>query len=202
MLVAVIALAGVWVTAGVFRIAHLPPGSIDRWWNSAMASTDTPTAHAVAAALAVIGTGLPAAALAIVVGALVGAARGWGWGVFVPVASIISSLDVSGMKSLAMRTRPDPAYGLFNAFPSGHTGNAALLGVVVFLLVRQVAVRILAIAWFITMAWSRTELHAHWLTDVLAAIVAGAAAAVILLAACHVVIHRSDRRGVDSEVPA
>ena len=194
VLLAALALTGVWLIAALFRIAHLPPGPVDQWWNALMASTADPTAHSFALALAVIGTGLPGAALAVVVGVLVGAVRGWAWGAFVVAASIISALDVAGMKTLAMRARPDGAFGLLNAFPSGHTAYAALLGGVVFLLVRHVALRSLAIVWFITMAWSRTALHAHWLTDVLAAIVAGAATAVLLLAACQGVIRRRSRR--------
>lgn len=178
-----LALAAMWVVAGLFRIVHPAPGPLDHWWDTLMASAGDPVTRAVAATLAVIGTGLPASAIAVVLGVVIGAVRGWGWGVFVVVASSVSALDVAGMKSLAMRARPDPAYGLMNAFPSGHTANAALLGSVVFLLVRHVAVRCLAVAWFVAMAWSRTALHAHWLTDVLAGIVVGVATAVLLLAA-------------------
>ena len=179
------ALIAVWIASAVFRIDHLAPGPVDRWWNALMSSTAGPETHAAASALAVIGTGIPASALAVVVGVLVGVVRGWAWGAFLVGASILSALDVSGMKMLAMRTRPDASFGSLNAFPSGHTANAALLGAVVFLLVRQFAVRSLAIVWFLAMAWSRTALHAHWLTDVLAAIVAGTATAVLLLAACQ-----------------
>ena len=200
MLVAALALAGVWLAAAIFRIAHLPPGPVDRWWNALMTSTADPVAHALAVTLAVIGTGLPASALAVVVGILVGAVRGWAWGALVVAASIVSALDVAGMKTLAMRTRPDSAFGLLNAFPSGHTANAALLGSIVFLLVRHVVVRSLAIVWFITMAWSRTALHAHWLTDVLAAIVAGAATAVLLLAACQRAVGSGRRPKSSAEV--
>ena len=191
---AALALTGVWIAAAIFRIARLSPGPVDQWWNGVMTSSATPAAHAVAATLAVIGTGLPGSALAVVVGCLVGAVRGWVWGAFVVAASVISALDVAGMKALAMRTRPDPAFGLFNAFPSGHTANAALLGTVVLILIRQLAVRALAVAWIVAMAWSRTALHAHWLTDVLAAVVAGAATAVLLSAACRALLARRDRR--------
>ena len=192
-LIAALALSGVWLTAALFRIVHLPPGPIDRWWDMLMTSTANPVTHTVAAAFAVIGTGLPASVLAVVVGVAIGSVRGWAWGAFVVAASIISPLDVTGMKTLAMRTRPDPAFGLLNAFPSGHTANAALLGSVLILLVRHVAVRSAAIVWMLAMAWSRTALHAHWLTDVLAGMVTGAATAVLLLAAFQVVVRRMRR---------
>ncbi|GAA4751569.1 hypothetical protein GCM10025783_25240 [Amnibacterium soli] len=201
-LVAALALMAVWGAAAIFRIAHPSPAPADQWWNGLMTSSAGPATHAVAAALAVVGTGLPGSALAVVVGVLVSAVRGWVWGAFVLAASLISALDVAGMKTLAMRARPDAAFGLFNSFPSGHTANAALLGTVVFLLIRRIAVRVLAVGWIVAMAWSRTALHAHWLTDVLAAVVAGAATAILLSAACRARLAGRDRRRsmVDSVV--
>ncbi|GAA2750122.1 phosphatase PAP2 family protein [Amnibacterium kyonggiense] len=195
MLGAAVALAGVWGLAALIRVTHAQPGAVDRWWDALMTAVDGPTAHAVAAALGVVGTGLPASALAVAVGVLIGAVRGWAWGVFVPAASIVGELDVSGMKALALRARPDAAFGVLNAFPSGHTANAALLGTAVVLLIRHLVVRSAAIAWIVAMAWSRTELHAHWLTDVLAAIAVGAATAILLVAACLAVGMAVDRSG-------
>ncbi|WP_133764142.1 phosphatase PAP2 family protein [Amnibacterium kyonggiense] len=159
-----------------------------------MTATTSPFGHAAAATLAVLGTGLPGAAVAVVVGVLIGVLRGWAWGAFVIVASVVSALDVSGMKLLAHRARPDSTFGLFNAFPSGHTANAALLGTVVLLLTRSVVVRVLAVIWIVAMAWSRTALHAHWLSDVLAAVMAGVATAVLLFALSWSLVH-ANRRG-------
>lgn len=194
MLVAAIALLAMWGAALWFRVAQSPPGPVDTGWNALTTAAGTPATHAVAATLAVIGTGLPGTVLAVVLGLLVGASRGWAWGVLVPLASTISALDVSGMKTLAMRTRPDPAFGLLNAFPSGHTTYAALLGGLVVLLVRPVAGRVLGVVWVVAMAWSRTALHAHWLTDVLAGAVTGAATAVLLVAATRLVLDRAAAR--------
>lgn len=187
------ALAAIWLIAALFRIVHPGPGTIDVWWNTLMTGSTGPTTHAIASVLAVMGTGLPAAALAVLVGLLLGIFRGWAWGVCVVAASLVSALDVAGMKTLAHRTRPDPAFGLHNAFPSGHTANAALLGVIVFLLVSHRAVRAISILWFLTMAWSRTALHAHWMTDVVAAVIAGTASAVLLVALTRVLANRSGR---------
>lgn len=194
---ALAALAGVWCVSAGFRVAQPAPGPIDRWWDAVMVSIDSPWAHGLATTLAVVGSGLPASGLAVVLGVLVGAVRGWVWGVVLVVSSIISALDVAGMKALAQRARPDPAFGLLNAFPSGHTANAAVLGSIVFLLVGKLLVRAAAVVWMLAMAWSRTELHAHWLTDVLAAIVVGAATAILLVTVAsglRATMHRSHSR--------
>ena len=75
-LIAALALAGMWLAAALFRILHLPPGPIDRWWDMLMASTANPVTHTLAAALAVIGTGIPASVLAVVVGIAIGSSGG------------------------------------------------------------------------------------------------------------------------------
>ncbi|MGN6445288.1 phosphatase PAP2 family protein [Amnibacterium sp.] len=139
----------------------------------------------MAEALAVVGTGRPATALVVATGALIGAARGWHWGASVGAVSIISVLNVAGLEALARRSRPDAAYGVLNAFPSGHTTFASLLGSVVILFAPRASIRGVAIAWISAMAWSRTYLRAHWLTDVLAAILIGSAEAVLMVAAVH-----------------
>ena len=102
-----------------------------------------------------------------------------------------------------MRARPDSAYGIGTSFPSGHTANAALLGVVVILLVRHLAVRIPVAAYVVAMAWSRTALHAHWLTDVLGGLVVGAATAVLLHALWSALLGRREvHRGGVRRPPA
>lgn len=180
-----VALTGVWCTSALFRIADPPPGPIDRTWDAVTTSASGRAARRLAEGMAVVGTGPPATALVVVVGALIGATRGWFWGACVGATSLISVLDRAGLRSLARRARPDAAYGVLDAFPSGHTTFAALLGTVVILFERRTAVRTAAIAFIVVMAWSRTRLRAHWLTDVLGAIALGSAEAVLLLAAAH-----------------
>lgn len=183
--VAAVALTGAWCGAALLRFAHADPTRIDRAWDALVSSTSSRIAHGVAGRLAVLGKGPPATALVLVTGALVGVTRGWRWGVFVGAACLISLPDRAGLKALARRERPDAAYGVLDAFPSGHTTFAALLGTLVILLDRRVPIRGAAIVFIATMAWSRTQLRAHWLTDVLGAIVTGSAEAVLLLAAAH-----------------
>ncbi|MFJ8666291.1 phosphatase PAP2 family protein [Streptomyces sp. NPDC093600] len=83
--------------------------------------------------------------------------------------------------------RPRPANPLVRvdhgSFPSGHAAGAALLVVLVGALVIPVARRR---AWWIAgalftlaMMWSRTWLHAHWLSDTVAGAAAGGGAGLL-----------------------
>lgn len=189
---AVIAL--VWVAAAWFRLGHLSPGAIDLRWDAFAGAAAGSPLHTIASVFAVVGTGLPAALVTATVAILLGALRGWAWALFTVAATLLSELDVLGLKTLAMRARPDSAFGIGTSFPSGHTANAALLGVVVILLVRHLAVRIPVAAYVLAMAWSRTALHAHWLTDVLGGLAVGAAAAFLLHALWSWVLARREAR--------
>ncbi|GAA2617600.1 MULTISPECIES: phosphatase PAP2 family protein [Streptomyces] len=91
-----------------------------------------------------------------------------------------NTLVVQGLKHLVDRPRPaDPLVRVdHGSFPSGHAATAALLVVVLgALLVPAVRRR----AWWtggavftLAMMWSRTWLHAHWLSDTVAGAAAGA----------------------------
>jgi undecaprenyl-diphosphatase len=184
------ALAAVWLAAGAFRALRPGPGVLDLRWDAIAGVRPGGVLHAVATVFAVTGTGFPAVAVALVVAVLLGTTRGWAWSLLVLGASVISELDVLALKALATRARPDSAFGVGTSFPSGHTANAALLGTVVVLLARRVVVRILAVAAMLAMAWSRTALHAHWLTDVVGGLAVGTATAVLLCAAFRLLLVR------------
>ncbi|WP_328622365.1 phosphatase PAP2 family protein [Streptomyces sp. NBC_00354] len=94
-------------------------------------------------------------------------------------------LVVQALKHLV--DRPRPAHPLVRvdhgSFPSGHAAGAALLVVLVGVLLVPAARRR---AWWaggvvftLAMMWSRTWLHAHWLTDTVAGAAAGAGAALL-----------------------
>ncbi|MFD3676245.1 phosphatase PAP2 family protein [Streptomyces sp. NPDC058613] len=94
-------------------------------------------------------------------------------------------LVVQGLKHLVDRPRPaDPMVRVdHGSFPSGHAASAALLVVLVGALLVPAARRR---AWWIggavftlAMMWSRTWLHAHWLSDTAAGAAAGAGAALV-----------------------
>ncbi|MGP3983576.1 phosphatase PAP2 family protein [Streptomyces sp. KR80] len=97
-----------------------------------------------------------------------------------------SMLVVQTLKHLVDRPRPgNPLVRVdHGSFPSGHVAGTAFLVVVVgALIVPAVARR----AWWLgstlltlAMMWSRTWLHAHWLSDTLAGATTGAGAALLL----------------------
>ncbi|WP_328924130.1 phosphatase PAP2 family protein [Streptomyces sp. NBC_00190] len=119
---------------------------------------------------------------------------------------------VQGLKHLV--DRPRPAHPLVRvdhgSFPSGHSASAALLVVIVGALLVPAARRRLwwaaGTAFTLAMMWSRTWLHAHWLTDTVAGAAAGAGAGLVAwwlvrpaLAREHARVH--GRRGAAADTP-
>lgn len=105
-------------------------------------------------------------------------------------------LFATGMKNLVDRPRPatDEALGLFGplfatdhgSFPSGHATFSAILVVVILALIPSAHVRARRI-WMavgallmIGMAWQRTLINAHWLSDTVFGLIAGLAAGLLM----------------------
>lgn len=109
-------------------------------------------------------------------------------------------LVVQGLKHLVDRPRPaDPLVRVdHGSFPSGHAAGAALLVVIVGAVLIPAARRR---AWWIggavftlAMMWSRTWLHAHWLSDTAAGAVAGAGAGLLAWWICAPALAREAER--------
>lgn len=100
------------------------------------------------------------------------------------VASAASALVVQAVKFLADRDRPlESLIQLESAsFPSGHVANAATMAVLLTLLVRRWSMAIAGTIWVVAMAFARTYLGVHWLSDTLAGAVVGAGVAVFVWA--------------------
>ncbi len=100
-------------------------------------------------------------------------------------ASVGSALLVQVVKHTFGRARPEDILIVsdYGSFPSGHTANAATIAVVAAVLFPHLWVRIVGVAWVVLMAFSRTYLHAHWLSDTAGGALIGAGAALILAAA-------------------
>ncbi|MFF0215078.1 phosphatase PAP2 family protein [Streptomyces vinaceus] len=114
-----------------------------------------------------------------------------------------STAVVQGLKHLVDRPRPaDPMVRVdHGSFPSGHAAGAALLVVLVGVLLVPAARRR---AWWIggavftlAMMWSRTWLHAHWLSDTVAGAAAGAGAALLAWWAFSPALAREHDRPAD-----
>ncbi|MFE9928038.1 phosphatase PAP2 family protein [Streptomyces sp. NPDC005533] len=119
-------------------------------------------------------------------------------------------LVVQGLKHLVGRPRPaDPLVRVdHGSFPSGHAATAALLVVTIGVLLVPAARRR---AWWyggaaftLAMMWSRTWLHAHWLTDTVAGAAAGAGAGLLVWWLFRPALARERVRGAreDSTAPS
>lgn len=99
----------------------------------------------------------------------------------------------------AVVDRPRPSDALIEAarssFPSGHAAFAAVTAVLVIgLLVpigRRTVPAVLAAILTIAMAWTRTQLHVHWLTDVIGGSCVGLGVGLLTLASATAA-HRTD----------
>lgn len=186
VLLAVVALIIV-AALGLLLARHYSlPLAVDRWWMHVIGSIHTPPLDGIALVLNAIGAGVVGrflVPLAIVILLLAG--RDIGEAFYFLVATVSCNAVVDILKGLVARDRPPG--GLVatasDAFPSGHSATAAVMTVALALILRRVWFWMLAAAYLLCMMASRTYLGVHWLTDVIAGALLGAALAVLLYAA-------------------
>ncbi|MFI8341666.1 phosphatase PAP2 family protein [Streptomyces sp. NPDC085639] len=114
-----------------------------------------------------------------------------------------NALVIQGLKHLV--DRPRPAHPLVRvdhgSFPSGHAATAALLvvllGVILVPAARRRAWWIGGTAFTLAMMWSRTWLHAHWLSDTVAGAAAGAGVGLLAWWLFHPALARERARALD-----
>ena len=148
--------------------------SVDDAWYRLMVRLEWAPAVAIATAFDVIGGTLVTVPIRIGVPVLLAVQRRWTalvlWLlIMIPVQSVSIAT-----KYLVDRARPPlPLVETVTAsYPSGHTTNAAALALGLMFVfttpgtrARKLAV-VIGVIFMLTMAWSRTYLRAHWLTDV------------------------------------
>jgi len=189
------------------------PFAIDVWWNQLFVGAPSQPLLAFALTMDEIGGHWIAVFVVPLGGALALFLVGRRWGaLYFLAASVASAAFVQLLKHTFGRARPEDILVLSDhgSFPSGHTANAATVAVVVAVLFPAVWARIAGIVWVILMAFSRTYLHAHWLSDTLGGALVGAGTALILAAVFshlrvrdddRLAVRRSDRR-TDAAAPA
>lgn len=164
--------------------------AVDDSWNQAMADLEVSWLVNVAEAFHHMG-GVPIAFPTVVVVAAVFVAMGRWWFAGAWLAIIVATQVLTTFtKTTVGRERPLDAlvHESSAAYPSGHasvSGAAIAIGLAVllgFLWPRRYRLFLLVgVAYAVTMAWSRTYLHAHWLTDVVGGLLLGTSVVLVVI---------------------
>ncbi|MHC2999586.1 phosphatase PAP2 family protein [Microbacterium sp. HJ5] len=178
----------------VFTLGETP-FAIDVWWNAAVAELYSPILTGVCQFMNWIGAGW-FGVLVIPLGgalALVLLRRPWAAAYFL-TAEAVSAGGVQVLKHLFGRVRPEDIIVIsdYGSYPSGHVANSATLAVAAAVIFPRVWVMLVGAAWVLLMAFSRTYLHAHWLSDTVGGALIGAGAALLAAAVFAVPMAREN----------
>jgi undecaprenyl-diphosphatase len=178
------------------------PLTVDENWSEAMRDIETPALKHLALVFNAVGLGIGRAVLVALVGLVLLAARRWVSLVAFAVAEGLTPLLSASLKALVGRPRPPD--GLIHVpgagFPSGHAAYAGVTFAALVLVFtapgpgRRLWWTVAGLG-IVGMAWSRTYLQVHWLSDVIAGSLLGIGVSCLVFAtAQRWTMHR---RGVD-----
>jgi membrane-associated phospholipid phosphatase len=188
VLVALACLLGWWILARGDQ-----PFAVDVWWNALVTSFFNPVLLGFSRVMNWVGGGW-FGILAVPIGgaiALVLLRRPWSAAYFL-AAEAVSAGGVQVLKHLFGRVRPEDILVVsdYGSFPSGHVANATTIAVAAVVIFPRIWVAAVGAVWVLLMAFSRTYLHAHWLSDTLGGALIGAGAALLVAAAFAVPMAR------------
>lgn len=180
-MLALVVLIAILVPAGPLRV--------DRSWSEAMHHLETPLLTDLALAFNWIGRGLGRAFGLTLVGLLLLRRRRW-----LALAAFAVAESVAQLLSALLKTvidRPRPPEGLIHvagsSLPSGHATYAGATSVALVLLFTTAGTPrrwwwTLGALGVLGMAWSRTYLQVHWLSDVIAGALLGTGISLLVFA--------------------
>lgn len=182
------ALMALCVVGGVVLRAGPAPwqGWDEEWLDGAIGNPAlTDLGDRVALWFAAVGAGgLLSISLLLLATLLVGWRRGWRTALLLPVAAGVTLVLTSALKAWVGRGRPEEMLIDLSsmAYPSGHSSQAAAFATALLLAAGPAAWRRwwpVAAFGVIGMAWSRTHLAVHWLSDTIGGIALGVGLALV-----------------------
>ena len=162
---------------------------VDLWWSDLMLSQRTDVGVALAWIPAVIGGPIAMLVIGLALVALFLLLR-WKVVALTLAAAMVASVALAApLAAVVARTRPEASLAetVPTSFPSGHTAMAATVAVILALVFRHWVAWVAGVVWVLVMAWSRTYLQAHWLTDVIAGALLGIVAGALVWSAIETV---------------
>ncbi|MFF8187354.1 phosphatase PAP2 family protein [Microbacterium sp. NPDC016588] len=186
----------------VVALSDSAPLPVDAAWDDMMSSIASPVGVIVAWVPAIVG-GTIGMILIGVATTIVFLVRRRPWDAL-NVGGAIALVVAIGAPMAAVIARARPADSLAEtvatSFPSGHTAVATTIAVTLGLILRRRWVWAAGATWVVLMMWSRTYLHAHWLSDVTAGMLEGVAVATLVWAAIEVARERRAQRAATAAV--
>lgn len=173
------------------------PLQVDVWWHEFTLATETDAGIVIAWVPAIVGGTIGMIVIGILLVALF-FFIGRRWDALNIASAIVVVVAIGApMASIIARSRPHDslAESVATSFPSGHTAVATTVAVTLGLILRRWYVWVAGTAWVVLMMWSRTYLHAHWLSDVVAGMLEGLAVACLVWCAVEAV---RDRRALSA----
>ena len=156
------------------------PLAIDQRWSEAMSDIPSATLHHLALIFNYLGRGLGRAISLVAVGLLLLLKRRWLALLAFAATEALTPLAVNLLKRILDRPRPPNAmlHANGSSFPSGHAAYAGATTVALVLLFTRPGSHrpiwwLLAALATAGMAWSRTYLQLHWLSDVVSGALLG-----------------------------
>jgi membrane-associated phospholipid phosphatase len=173
------------------------PLAVDSWWNNLLVDWASPVLTVFAQIMNSVGGGWFGVYVVplLITLVLLLVRRPWS-ALFFLAASVVSAGAVQLLKGTFGRPRPEQILVAadYGSFPSGHTANAATMAVALAIIFPSVWIVVAGVVWTVAMAFSRTFVHAHWLSDTLGGALLGAGAALVVAAAFALLLARDRTR--------